>query len=153
MTITQRGAFTQRKLSRVLEMANLAPAGAVSRGLALAEKHIQQGADAARARGNTQLADAIEATIVTNAAQRNAVLVPTQIPAYNANAPLDADQLDHFISSKRAAECRSRGSESGAEVWELLDTDEEKDVYDRRLAEYSQLVDRLKAEIAAGNYD
>ena len=43
--------------------------------------------------------------------------------------------------------------EGGAEVEELLDTDEEKDVYDRRLAEYSRLVDRLKAEILAGKYD
>ena len=124
-------------------MANLAPAGAVSRGLALAENYVQQSADERRANGDSQLADAIEATIVTNAAQRNAVLVPTQIPAYNANAPLDADQLDHFISSKRAAECRSRGSESGAEVWELLDTDEEIADHNRRQAEFSQLLDSL----------
>ena len=118
-------------------------AAPVSRGLALAEKHIQQRADTLRAAGNTQLADAIEATIITNAAQRNAVLVPTHIPAYNANAPLDADQLDHFISSKRAAECRSRGSESAAEVWELLDTDEEIADHNRREAEFSQLLDSL----------
>ena len=120
-------------------MANLAPAGAVSRGLALAEKHVQQSADERRANGDSQLADAvadaIEATIVTTAAQREAALVPRQIP--------ERDGPDHFRWS----------IEGGAEVEELLDTDEEKDVYDRRLAEYSRLVDRLKAEILAGNYD
>ena len=115
-------------------MANLAPAGAVSRGLALAEKEIQQEADEKRAAGDTQLADAIEATLVTTAAQREA-LVPRQIP--------ERDGSDHFRWS----------IERGAEFDELLDTEEEKDNYDRRLAEYSRLVDRLKAEILAGNYD
>ena len=114
----------------------------VSRGLALAEKHVQQMADERRANGHSQLADAvadavadaIEATIVTTAAQREA-LVPRQIP--------ERDGSDHFRWS----------IEGGAEFDELLDTEEEKDNYDRRLAEYSRLVDRLKAEILAGNYD
>ena len=110
----------------------------VSRGLALAEKHVQQMADERRANGHSQLADAvadaIEATIVTTAAQREA-LVPRQIP--------ECDGSDHFRWS----------IEGGAEFDELLDTEEEKDNYDRRLAEYSRLVDRLKAEILAGNYD
>ena len=119
-------------------MANLAPAGAVSRGLALAENYVQQSADERRANGDSQLADAvadaIEATIVTTAAQREA-LVPRQIP--------ERDGSDHFRWS----------IEGGAEFDELLDTEEEKDNYDRRLAEYSRLVDRLKAEILAGKYD
>ena len=59
-------------------------AAPVSRGLALAEKHVQQSADERRANGDSQLADAvadaIEATIVTTAAQREAALVPRQIP-------------------------------------------------------------------------
>ena len=50
----------------------------VSRGLALAEKEIQQEADEKRAAGDTQLADAIEATLVTTAAQREAALAPKQ---------------------------------------------------------------------------
>ena len=124
-------------------MANLAPAGAVSRGVALAEKHIQQGADAARGRGNTQLADAIEATIITNAAQRNAVLVPTQIPAYDPNAPLNADQLEHSLFADAAAEARSMGDDTTAEIMELLDTDEEIADHNRREAEFSQLLDSL----------
>ena len=90
---------------------------------------------AGRANGDSQLADAIEATLVTTAAQREAALVQRQIP--------ERDGPDHFRWS----------IEGGAEVEELLDTDEEKDVYDRRLAEYSRLVDRLKAEILAGKYD
>ncbi len=139
MTITQRGAFTQRKLSRVLEMANLAPAGAVSRGLALAEKHIQQGADAARAGGNTQLADAIEATITTTAAQRNAVLVPTQVPA----GASDIEQLEHSLFAEAAADARSMGDDASAEIWELLDTDQEIADHNRRQAEFSQLLDSL----------
>ena len=120
-------------------MANLAPAGAVSRGLALAEKHIQQRADAARAAGNTQLADAIEATIITNAAQRNAVLVPTQVPA----GASDIAQLEHSLNAEAAADARSMGDDKAAEVWELLDTDEEIADHNRREAEFSQLLDSL----------
>ena len=117
-------------------MANLAPAGAVSRGIALAEKHIQQRADAARAAGNTQLADAIEATIITNAAQRNAVLVPTQVPA----GASEIDQLEHSLFADAAAEARSMGDDTAAEVWELLDTDEEIAEYNQRKEDYYQLV-------------
>ena len=54
----------------------------VSRGLALAEKHVQQSADERRANGDSQLADAvadaIEATLVTTADQREAALAPKQ---------------------------------------------------------------------------
>ena len=53
-------------------------AAPVSRGLALAEKEIQQEADEKRAAGDTQLADAIEATLVTTADQREAALAPKQ---------------------------------------------------------------------------
>ena len=53
-------------------------AAPVSRGLALAEKEIQQEADEKRAAGDTQLADAIEATLVTTAAQREAALAAKQ---------------------------------------------------------------------------
>ena len=118
-------------------MANLAPAGAVSRGLALAEKHIQQGADEARAEGNTQLADAIEATITTTARQRNAALVPRQVPAYDAGARLDEAELDLVVCGGMA---RSMGDESDAEIWELLNTDEEIAEYNQRKEDYYQLV-------------
>ena len=53
-------------------------AAPVSRGLALAEKEIQEEADEKRAAGDTQLADAIEATLVTTADQREAALAPKQ---------------------------------------------------------------------------
>ena len=110
-------------------MANLAPAGAVSRGLALAENYVQQSADERRANGDSQLADAvadaIEATIVTTAAQREAALVQRQIP--------ERDGPDHFRWS----------IEGGAEVEELLDTDEEIADHNRRQAEFSQLLDSL----------
>ena len=53
-------------------------AAPVSRGLALAEKEIQEEADEKRAAGDTQLADAIEAAMVTTAAQREAALAPKQ---------------------------------------------------------------------------
>ena len=51
-----------------------------SRGVALAEIDIKRNADKERADGRTELADAIEATIVTSAAQREAALVPRPPP-------------------------------------------------------------------------
>ena len=51
-----------------------------SRGVALAEIEVKKRADEARADGNTQLADALQATIVTTAAQREAALVPRPPP-------------------------------------------------------------------------
>ena len=51
-----------------------------SRGVALAEIGVKKSADEARADGNTQLADALQATIVTTAAQREAALVPRPPP-------------------------------------------------------------------------
>ena len=114
-------------------------AAPVSRGLALAEKEIQEEADEKRAAGDTQLADAIEATITTTAAQRNAVLVPTQVPA----GASDIEQLEHSLFADAAAEARSMGDDMGAEIMELLDTDQEIADHNTRQAQYTQLLDSL----------
>ena len=55
-----------------------------SRGVAIAEIEIMRYVEKARARGDTAWADALEATLVTTAAQRQAALVPRPLPE---NAP------------------------------------------------------------------
>ena len=55
-----------------------------SRGVAIAEIEIMRYVEKARARGDTAWADALEATMVTTAAQRQAALVPRLLPE---NAP------------------------------------------------------------------
>ena len=128
-------------------------AAPVSRGLALAEKQIQQEADEARAAGDTQLADAIEASLVTTAPQREAALVPRQVPA----GASDIDQLKHSLFSEAAEDARSMGDEIGADICEFLDTDEEKAEYERRNEDHRELVVgyhvRKRSPIAAGIYE
>ena len=55
-----------------------------SRGVAIAKIEIMRYVEKARARGDTAWADALEATMVTTAAQRQAALVPRLLPE---NAP------------------------------------------------------------------
>lgn len=128
-------------------------AAPVSRGLALAEKEIQEEADEKRAAGDTQLADAIEASLVTTAPQREAALVPRQVPA----GASDIDQLKHSLFSEAAEDARSMGDEIGADICEFLDTDEEKAEYERRNEDHRELVVgyhvRKRSPIAAGIYE
>ena len=55
-----------------------------SRGVAIAKIEIMRYVEKARARGDTAWANALEATMVTTAAQRQAALVPRPLPE---NAP------------------------------------------------------------------
>ena len=51
-----------------------------SRGVALAEIEVMKQVEEARADGRTEFADALEGTIVTTAAQREAALIPRPLP-------------------------------------------------------------------------
>ena len=113
-------------------------AAPVSRGVALAEKQIQQRADEARANGHPQLADAIEVTIVTSAAQREAALAPRQIQG--ADGGMDFDQLKESLFEDLAAE-------TGSDFNKL--TEEETAEYDQREAEYRQLVEDYHGRVGA----
>ena len=113
-------------------------AAPVSRGVALAEKQIQQRADEARENGHPQLADAIEATIVTSAAQREAALAPRQIQG--ADGGMDFDQLKESLFEDLAAE-------TGSDFNKL--TEEETAEYDQREAEYRKLVEDYHRRVGA----
>ena len=113
-------------------------AAPVSRGVALAEKQIQQRADEARENGHPQLADAIEATIVTSAAQREAALAPRQIQG--ADGGMDFDQLKESLFEDLAAD-------TGSDFNKL--TEEETAEYDQREAEYRQLVEDYHRRVGA----
>ena len=113
-------------------------AAPVSRGVALAEKQIQQRADEARENGHPQLADAIEATIVTTAAQREAALAPRQIQG--ADSGMNFDQLKESLFEDLAAE-------TGSDFNKL--TEEETAEYDQREAEYRQLVEDYHGRVGA----
>ena len=95
-----------------------------------------------RADGKTELADAVKATIITTAAQREA-LVPMQIPERDGRIRMDADQLLRSLVGTSAANLRSKGDtygEMSAEVFELLDTDEQRAEHSQRMAEFYQMV-------------
>ena len=117
-------------------------AAPVSRGLALAEKEIQEEADEKRAAGDTQLADVIEATIVTNAAQREAALAPKQ------------NHIDQLAEDLLA--------EDDEETWKWTETNltkEETVEYDQRHENHLQFLmghharKRPAGEILAGIYE
>jgi hypothetical protein len=104
-------------------------AAPVSRGLALAEKEIQQKADEKRAAGDTQLADAIEATLVTTAPQREAALAPKQ------------NHIDQLAEDLLAGD--------DEETWKWTETNltkEETAEYDQRLQTYNE--DHLELVLA-----
>ena len=116
-------------------MANLAPAGAVSRGLALAEKHVQQSADERRANGDSQLADAvadaIEATIVTTAAQRQAALLPRPPPDKESEGPFAMRRI-------MVEKAQRERDEFGAAMWRL--EKEEMAECRQRMSQFNQLM-------------
>ena len=114
-----------------------------SRGVAVAEIQITQYIEKARADGETQKADALEATIVTTAAQRQAALVPRQPPENESRGA----QAWRKISERRAQKAHD---EVGAAIW-LLDQQEHAE-FRERMDEYIQALSdytaRLRAEAA-----
>ena len=81
-----------------------------SRGVAIAEIDIMRYVEIFRASGDSQLADAIAATIVTTAAQRQAALVPRPLPE---NAPYRIKKWRELMEL-RARKYRDLGMASAA---------------------------------------
>ena len=77
--MAKAGRRARARAARIMRIRSTA-ATPFSRGVALAEIGVKKSADEARADGNTQLADALQATIVTTAAQREAALIPRPLP-------------------------------------------------------------------------
>ena len=121
-----------------------------SRGAAVAEMHIMKHVELWRAPGcgrNTARADAVEATIVTTAAQRQAALVPRPPPENESSGA----RAWRKISEIRAKKARDRGDEFGVAMHQLRK--EEMDECNERMSQYNQwltdhpfsLLDQLKS--------
>ena len=106
-----------------------------SRGVAVAEIHIMRHVELWRAPGlgrNTARADAVEATIVTTAAQRQAALVPRPPPENESSGA----RAWRKISEIRAKKARDRGDEFGVAMHQLRK--EEMDECNERMSQYNQ---------------
>ena len=112
-----------------------------SRGVALAEIEVKKRADEARADGNTQLADALQATIVTTAAQREAALVPRPPPENESGG----DQRRRRIKELQAERHRNEGNEVMAAV--CLLTRPELAEFGERMDEFSQVLQDYTARL------
>ena len=104
-----------------------------SRGVALAEIDVKKRADEARADGNTQLADALQATIVTTAAQREAALVPRAPPENESGAA----QRRRRMFELEAESLREDGQDVFAAAFRSL-TRQELTEFNERLEQYSE---------------
>ena len=112
-----------------------------SRGVAVAEKQIMEDAEGMRAVGLTELADAIEETIVTTARQREAALVP-RLPPENESG---AAQRMRRIKELQAERQRNEGNEVMAAV--CLLTPSELAEFGERTDEFSQVVLDYRASL------
>ena len=119
----------------------LLPSTPFSRGVALAEIGVKKSADEARADGNTQLADALQATIVTTAAQREAALVPRPPPENESGG----DQRRRRIKELQAERHRNEGNEVMAAV--CLLTRPELAEFGERMDEFSQVLQDYTARL------
>ena len=114
-----------------------------SRGVALAEIGVKKSADEARADGNTQLADALQATIVTTAAQREAALVPRPPPENESGGA----QRRRRSKELQAELHRNEGDEVQAAV--CLLTSPEIAEWSERMDEFSQVLTDYTARVRA----
>ena len=114
-----------------------------SRGVALAEIGVKKSADEARADGNTQLADALQATIVTTAAQREAALVPRPPPENESGGA----QRRRRMKELQAERHRNEGDEVQAAV--CLLTSPELAEWSERMDEFSQVLTDYTARVRA----
>ena len=114
-----------------------------SRGVALAEIDIKRNADKERADGRTELADAIEATIVTSAAQREAALVPRPPPENESGGA----QRRRRMKELQAERHRNEGDEVQAAV--CLLTSPEIAEWSERMDEFSQVLTDSTARVRA----
>jgi hypothetical protein len=104
-----------------------------SRGVAVAEKQIMEDAEGMRAVGLTELADAIEETIVTTAAQREAALVPRAPPENESGAA----QRRRRMFELEAESLREDGQDVLAAAFRSL-TRQELTEFNERLEQYSE---------------
>ena len=114
-----------------------------SRGVALAEIGVKKSADEARADGNTQLADALQATIVTTAAQREAALVPRPPPENESGGA----QRRRRSKELEAEYYRNEGNEVEAAL--CLLTRSEQAEFSERMDEFSQVLSNYTARLRA----
>ena len=112
-----------------------------SRGVALAEIEVKKRADEARADGRTEFADALEATIVTTAAQREAALVPRPPPENESGGA----QRRRRSKELEAELYRNEGNEVQAAV--CLLTSPEIAKWSERMDEFSQVLQDYTARL------
>ena len=112
-----------------------------SRGVALAEIEVMKQVEEARADGRTEFADALQATIVTTAAQREAALVPRSPPENESGGA----QRRRRIKELQAERHRNEGNEVMAAV--CLLTRSEQAEFGERMDEISQVVSEYTARL------
>ena len=112
-----------------------------SRGIALAEIEVMKQVEEARADGRTEFADALEATIVTTAAQREAALIPRPPPENESGGA----QRRRRIKELQAERHRNEGNEVMAAV--CLLTSPEIAEFDERMDECSQVISDYTARL------
>ena len=120
----------------------LLPSTPFSRGVALAEIGVKKSADEARADGNTQLADALQATIVTTAAQREAALVPRPPPENVSRV----QQIGRRILLRGVASW-FQGVEGLEDITLPLLTEEEVTEFNERIKQYRQCIQQYTRRI------
>ena len=112
-----------------------------SRGVALAEIEVMKQVEEARADGRTEFADALEATIVTTAAQREAALIPRPPPENESGGA----QRRRRSKELEAELYRNEGNEVEAAV--CLLTRSEQAEFSERMDEYSQVLSDYTARL------
>lgn len=114
-----------------------------SRGVALAEIEVMKQVEEARADGRTEFADALEASIVTTAAQREAALVPRP-PPENESGGAQRRRRSKELQAERH---RNEGDEVQAAV--CLLTSPEIAEWSERMDEFSQVLTDYTARVRA----
>ena len=114
-----------------------------SRGVALAEIEVMKQVEEARADGRTEFADALEATIVTTAEQREAALIPKPPPENESGGA----QRRRRSKELEAELYRNEGNEVEAAV--CLLTRSEQAEFGERMDEFSQVVSEYTARLRA----
>ena len=114
-----------------------------SRGVALAEIEVMKQVEEARADGRTEFADALEATIVTTAEQREAALIPRPLPENESGGA----QRRRRSKELEAELYRNEGNEVQAAV--CLLTRSEQAEFGERMDEFSQVLSNYTARLRA----
>ena len=140
--MAKAGRRARARAARIMRIRSTA-ATPFSRGVALAEIGVKKSADEARADGNTQLADALQATIVTTAAQREAALVPRPPPENESGGA----QRRRRMKELQAERHRNEGDEVQAAV--CLLTSPEIAEWSERMDEFSQVLTDYTARVRA----